>query len=408
MMAFSAFSTQAQVVSRSNYYFKTESLKLVSNQRKDTLKVVHLHDSTLVQMPLWLKECENIELLDVSGTQIKYFPKWMAGLSKLEKIVYNGLVEPRQVSSMVPMAAPEIDGYPQFPKLPQVKHLEMRFHGWVHAPGSIRRLKSLESLDLSDNKIKQLPSFLRRFRALEKLSLDRNELEIQGGFPKLPALKSLSLSKNDMADLPDNFEQLPKLISLDLSSNKISDELLSGRMMALGSLQYLNLKGNELHAFPQVALRMAKLKSLNLSFNELDRLPANGFEVMKSLTDLDLSYNQLKDDLGGIAFLPLLQRLDLSHNKLYTLSLSAKNMDKLTGLQLESNAFEHFPVEVFDFKNLVRCDLSFNRIDQRPTPGWQKQSIKYLWLNLKGNPLQGDSLNDFRADCADSGVMLAY
>ncbi|GJM61893.1 leucine-rich repeat domain-containing protein [Persicobacter diffluens] len=401
--------SRGQSVVPSNYYFRSETLRAVSSDRKDTIRHLNLHDSTIYRMPEWVAHCINLESLDISQTRIIQFPKWMKDLTKLERVIYNGGKKPLSPSSMIPVYEQgESLAPPRFSNLPQVKYLEMRFHAWESAPMSITKLKNLEKLILSDNALQQFPNQLKKLKKLKQLDLARNAIELPERWMSMPSLNKLDLRSNLIWKLPEGFERLPELRYLELGNNRLNVQDLNQGLKTTPPLRYLGLGQNELDSWPNVLNRMMTLEKLDLSQNGLKTLPEVGFGSLSNLVVLNLAFNQFQNGLEALEELPALKELDLDHNQLYELDFKVGKMRQLQTLVLSHNAFEYFPLTLFEVPQLKKCDLSFNRIANKPAQDWTKENDTYLWLLMKGNPIQGDQLQEFRAECAEMGVMLDY
>lgn len=100
--------------------------------------------------------------------------------------------------------------------------------------------------------------------------------------------------------------------------------------------------------------------------NELESLP-DVFVNLRTLTEIDLSFNQiyvLNEDIGSLSNLVKLQ---VNNNKLTTLPKSIGNLKKLQSLEVRSNAISVLPTELGDLVSLVKLDISHNKIGELPS-----------------------------------------
>ncbi|KYO44859.1 volume-regulated anion channel subunit LRRC8E [Alligator mississippiensis] len=113
----------------------------------------------------------------------------------------------------------------------------------------VRKLRSLEELDLSHNEVQVLPAALFFCITLRRLDLTHNCLrELPPGVGALQNLRHLGLSSNALETLPDEVFFCHRLSTLLLGGNKLS--ALSPRVGALATLTRLELEGNRLEALP--------------------------------------------------------------------------------------------------------------------------------------------------------------
>lgn len=204
---------------------------------------------------------------------------------------------------------------------------------------------SLERLHLQNNLISKVPrGALSRQSQLRELYLQHNQLTDSGldatTFSKLRSLEYLDLSHNRLVTVPAG---LPKsLIILHLGRNRIQ-QVEAARLRGARGLRYLLLQHNELGAtgLPAKALRpLRALHTLHLYGNRLERVPpglprrlwallmphnhvaalgARDLASMLGLAELNLAYNRLTSThLHRRAFhhLHALRCLDLAGNQL--------------------------------------------------------------------------------------------
>lgn len=129
-------------------------------------------------------------------------------------------------------------------------------------------LKSLRTLDLSNNHIKKLPDTIGDLCFLTELILHHNHLE---SFSEALCLSTLQQS----------------LQHLDLSQNHL--KLLPACFCKLRELVWLKLDGNELVQLPFHIGQLAKIRFLSAAQNKLTMLPGDFCKL--SLENLDLFGN---------------------------------------------------------------------------------------------------------------------
>jgi hypothetical protein len=173
-------------------------------------------------------------------------------------------------------------------------------------------------------------------------------------------VKNLSFSGKSLSSFPKIiFWKSESLISLDLSNNAFEDE----------SLDFLQ--------------RKSSLQVLNLSRNLFSQFHLDPF-TFSTLRELDLSHNRLTTVSSGSSFafyidvLTSLEVLNLSHNKLSSLPSDFGNLGR------QKNDYG-FRVKNFSLKQL---HLSHNRLTELPQ--FMENFQRLELLDLQQNYLSGD------------------
>ncbi|XP_063952426.1 leucine-rich repeat serine/threonine-protein kinase 2-like isoform X4 [Lytechinus pictus] len=256
----------------------------------------------------------------------------------------------------------------------------------------------IKFVDLSANNVSDLTPLaraphrlLQEFRFLEKLDLSDNGLT---EFPReltdcMPELQELNLRCNGITELPTHLLSLSKLTLLDLSHNQIKDlnktrpgdtafklaeldlshnatvRFPSWLSMFVPSLQKLTLASNKIETIPNKPLNLQLLKSLDLSNNKLTTLTPVFLHGCLSLEQLSATNNQL-DSLPG--------DLDNILGKLKVLKL-AKNHLGIPESPFIPKFILHLPV-------LRDIDLSDNGIIEFPPPSeWKSQTLREIIIS---------------------------
>lgn len=148
---------------------------------------------------------------------------------------------------------------------------------------ALGELPQLRKLSLSSNKLQTLPvvvnigeSAQEPFFALQSLDVSFNLLPVrsvfsqESGWARLPGLRELDLSGNNLRKLPDALGAFPSLRSLTLEYNGLASDCLKP-LASLPALQELSLAHNKIDCIPdRISTRpgsFSKLQRIDLSFN---------------------------------------------------------------------------------------------------------------------------------------------
>ncbi len=219
------------------------------------------------------------------------------------------------------------------------------------------RLKSLRTLDLSNNKIKFLPGQLSALKNIKTLKLESNKLK-----------------KGSLRPVSD----LSNLATLTLSNNKLGletdDEGKQIRAEGLPplpqSLKQLKLDSNYFQSVPRAiyAANLIKLEKIDLSRNNLAAIPEDFCIHLKSLVEVNLNNNSIVSLPQAVGQLKKLKSLSLENNKITVNTTSKHNKGTRT---------------------------NFSDQNPQPLPSPLFTETPLIDLNLKGNALTNTQLNEF-------------
>jgi len=282
-----------------------------------------------------------------------------------------------------------------FQELSSLIHLLASQNKMIQLDGNIfQRNSHLLVLDLSKNRFQSAPSSLKHLKLLQTLDLSENMLDSveSAAFLNLQQLWRIQLHGNRIRNVTENqFRQLHALQILDLSSNKIS-HIERRSFDSNQHLQALRLDNNHLTNLDELFNKLSNLKWLNISSNLLTEFDYSN--IPAQLHWLDISHNMIRS-LGnrfGSASILQLTELDLSFNQVE--QLGPHNLpDTIETLLANDNKVSHVaPYTFFKKSNLVKVDLSVNNLKTV-----DKNSFRLSFENLKkvefyvtGNPLDCD------------------
>jgi Leucine-rich repeat (LRR) protein len=194
----------------------------------------------------------------------------------------------------------------------------------------IEDIKLAKTLTFQKSRFEQFPKGIaKHFVVMKELRVtDCNMTTLGNNFVSygnlsknnlLPILEDADFSRNQLSEVK-LFTRLPNLKKINLSSNQIKG-LESGSFSGLDQLEVLDLGSNSiLEIAPFMFLTVPNMKNVILSNNKLKQLPESVFSSQKNLLEIDLAQNNLTTfDFGVIGASSKLTRINLAKNKMTSL-----------------------------------------------------------------------------------------
>ncbi|MBV6826956.1 NEL-type E3 ubiquitin ligase domain-containing protein [Pseudomonas sp. PD9R] len=193
--------------------------------------------------------------------------------------------------------------------------------GLIAGDGVADTALSLDGLQLGD--LPELPSEFAHVGTLNLTGIRLSEQGSNGFFKSFTQLETLVLNGNELEALPEPIQHMVQLERLELSVNRLSDtEHLYASLNRLERLQWLDLgyngletfdvsvferletldlRNNDLTAWPTGVLDASHLGTLNLSRNDITSIPSRALdgshETLMSGTDLSDNFNLSRSSL---------------------------------------------------------------------------------------------------------------
>jgi Leucine-rich repeat (LRR) protein len=220
------------------------------------------------------------------------------------------------------------------------------------AEGDGRLLTGLTSLSLRNCHVDELPQwFPVVMSGLLKLNLYECHLsELPVSFKDFSNLKSLHMQSGCYINV-ENICLPTSLKNLSLCGNIVSESVPDDFCSSLTLLQRLTLNGRTY----QSSDSLSGVRVLPLSIN-----------CLKLLTFLDLSGNRLETLSSTFSDLRHLTTIRLSHNALSSFPRVLLVLTGLKRLDMSHNEISGFPNEEYKLYSLEMLDLSWNRIVELP------------------------------------------
>ncbi|XP_029133006.1 podocan isoform X1 [Labrus bergylta] len=281
------------------------NLSVVPKGLPRNLVLLHLEKNSIRSIPGdALTSVRNLEYLLLHNNQLRSRSIHHAAFQGLKKLhtlhMYNNLLE------RVPR------GLPRRAKTLMILHNSISEIG----RNDLALLYTLTELNLSYNKLtspKLHRDAFRKLRLLETLDLSGNSLySLPMGLPR--SLQVLEIKNNQLNSIPDGaLTGMEKLSKLILSDNLLKlNSVYQGAWMELSALKTLDLSGNQLTHIPSDLPE--SLEYLYLQSNRISTVPESAFEGTPNIKGIFLRFNRLSVnavDESSFAHLSSLQVLDI-------------------------------------------------------------------------------------------------
>jgi len=271
-------------------------LELIEGEENKAIKV---------QIKEKFQESKQTKILDLSGLQLKTFPKWLKDIAHIEELILDDNI------------------------------LEA-----IHIPSSLKKLKKLS---LANNKLVKIDG-VEKFKKLVELNLNDNEIINIDVLKELEDLQSLQLNKNKVRFI-DSLQTLNNLTTVFIS----------------GSFEFekhtFNLNGNLLLNVPHVILNNG-VNTIRLYLNlynrlglgekkqgKWERLKNSLLDVFKGIFIEDIYANYLLDDPEKVFFSDLVLLLKILIKK----KLANNQFEVIfSDLQSYQSIVENFKTEILE------------------------------------------------------------
>ena len=280
-----------------------------------------------------------LEFLDMHGNVLTTLP---VGLRHLFQLTHLNLSKNRLTNEC-------FDTVVQINSLRELRLSDNSLDGAVL--GNLSKLENLQVLDIHNNRISDMPDNLQNLRQLRVLNMAGNRLRsVPIESLRLLPLIEIDISRNRIGAtlLPKGLEGFQSLQLLNASSNALSS-LTGDDIVNLPELQYLSISDNRLQYLPNISSCFA-LRTLIAANNALSSLPG-GLETLRSLRNLDLMGNNIKQLDPHIGTMNSLSMLNITNNPLQERRFLTMNTEDIKrGLQ------ERLPATESDHSSHNGCE----------------------------------------------------
>jgi internalin A len=369
--------------------FQEKIKQRIAKARENNFSVLSLRDCAFTHIPDEVLELKKLEILDLSGNQLKKLPK-------------------------------------EFNQLKNLHGLDLGDNQFMDFPEEICQLPGLKHLNLKDNHLKELPEEVSRLHNLHELHLTGNQFtEFPPSICQLRNLQYLFFGRNHLRTLPKEISQLANLIYLNLDDNPLEippPEIAERGIDAIRNF-YKELEKEEFDYLYEIKLlvigegRVGKTSLVKSLTNPGYRLEAEHTIEGINIKQWDIPQNQLgltKDfrvniwDFGGQEIYHSTHQFFLTRRSVYLLVTEARKDDKhedfyywlnlirLLGDQspviiVQNKCDQPFrDIPISEYRGAFNEIVDFRKISCRPEPEY-KATMESLRLDIK-NLLKNDAL----------------
>lgn len=291
------------------------------NHFKENLKVLRLAFESLEEVPVWMYTLQGLEELHLHGPLTNEVSR-SATLESLRDLRALRVLTLRSSLTKIPPSVADValqlqrlciynedvklQAFSSLKKLTGVTSLELVGCELERIPSAVFSLSNLQELDLRDNKLTTVEEILslQHCRRLVTLRLWHNKITyIPEHISKLHSLETLDVSWNKLHKLPSRLFYCTKLRHLDVSHNQLTS--LPPEVGILQGLQFFSAAFNSLETLPEELFSCKRLKTLALGNNCLSSLSPRVANLAQ-LVRLEIKGNRLESLPPEIGDCPML------------------------------------------------------------------------------------------------------
>ncbi|UJR28508.1 hypothetical protein I4U23_009746 [Adineta vaga] len=409
-----------------------ETITKQLNERKDS-ESQNLSARGLFLIPPEIFEILNLRRLILSNNNLAHLSSTICSLVNLEylDISHNPLIIESDFSD--DLCFPQ-----EFSCLKNLQTLILVECNLKHIPAVIWNTTSLQTLDLSGNKVGYISSDIGNLIHIRHLRLCRmNLVTLPAEIGFCDQVQTINLLDNPIDNLPETLIECCQLFELKLNykrfhtlldeyiielinEGKIQSQHIPSVIFELENLRLLDLEEtkinfipieqtlfnltelylskNSFFAIPESVCMIPQLKILDISSNSIHTLSKQLINLIR-LEQLNLSHNKLTILSQLFARLPMLTKLIVSHNQIDTIEKDFLQSQSLLILDLSYNNLRYLPYEFCHFTQLEMLDLRYNQVEYLQLSMCQMIGLKTLnsfndVLQRTGLHLLGNRITD--------------
>ncbi|KFO84257.1 Leucine-rich repeat-containing protein 40, partial [Buceros rhinoceros silvestris] len=380
------------------------------------LEELDLSNNCLTDIPTSFASLTSLVRLNLSCNQLRTLPadiSAMTGLRQLDCSKNYLETVPPQLATMVSLEQlylrkNKLQALPEFPLCGSLKELHAGENQieTINAE-NLKHLNSLSVLELRDNKIKSVPDEITLLQKLERLDLSNNDISrLPYTLGNLLQLKFLALEGNPLRTIRRDLLQKGTQELLKYLRSRIQDDVTNSNeeppvtamtlpsearinMHAITSLKLLDYSEKQAAVIPDEVFQAARsnpVTTVNFSKNQLKEVPARIAELKDSVCDVNLSFNKVSSISLELCVLHKLTHLDIRNNFLTSLPEEMEALTSLRIINLSFNRFKVFPSVLYRILVLETVLLSNNQVGSID-PLQLKRMDRLGTLDLQNNDL---------------------
>jgi hypothetical protein len=217
----------------------------------------------------------------------------------------------------------------------------------------------LVALRLVGHGLKSLPDdFGQRLTGLEILSLSNNDLtELPESVVLMTNLRELNVLRNRLTSLPAKIGLMCSLQRLEVANNLL--ELMPISFGGLNMMERIDFECNQLRLLPENLDNMTSCRFLNVNHNRLTRLP-RCLARMPSLTSLSATHNLISYIPADLTQNINIKILRLSCNKITVVPEKIGELKRLREFSVDWNDIKLLPLTFYQLRRLKTCRIDGN------------------------------------------------
>lgn len=281
-----------------------QALKVLS--KIDGLKTLWLSKNKLSNLPNEISGLKNLEDLWLDENEFTQIPESVKRLKIKYVSFFDNKIKQLNLKkgdlsnvTNINLCYNEFERFPvELAVLPNLKRITMWYCPIKYIPKEIMNFKKIEDINLEANDISTIPPQMAGLKTLHILSIGKNHLTTKGinTIYLIKSLEKLELNENKITTLSSEIGSLKKLENLDISGNPITDlpeafsKLQKLKQLGLGGLHNLNW----VHAFSLLE-KLPNLKRIGMYDMNLEKMPV-GFEKLNQVDTFWVNENLFDND----------------------------------------------------------------------------------------------------------------
>lgn len=241
------------------------------------LEKINAADNEISEIPASIGECTALTSLDMSGNKLTGLPVEIGNCAALEEILcYKNEIKelPKEIGNLAAL-----------------KTLNMFNNKMRKVPTDLGKLANLDEVNIAANKLMMIDKdvFLG-WASVTILNLYDNNLVRLGSLAPLVGLKELRIYGNNLEEMPE-FSSSPDLEILEVHKNRITT-IADDYFDKIPGLKRIVASGNQIKALPASLCSCSGLEQIQVQENKIESLPT-GVPWPTSLVTVFLQENPI-------------------------------------------------------------------------------------------------------------------